>query len=74
LALEIDGYIHATGDQAEKDRRRDDWPKAQGVEVIRINASEVLKNIDNVMDHLSRGLSARSPSPLGGKRHDGEAE
>ena len=74
LALEIDGYVHPMGDRAEKDRRRDDWLKGQGVEVIRINASAVLKSIDDVMDHLSRGLSERSPSPLGGKRHDGEAE
>ncbi|OYW35211.1 MAG: hypothetical protein B7Z42_15300 [Brevundimonas sp. 12-68-7] len=42
LAIEIDGRVHETADNPEKDARRTAWLNVQGIEVVRIPATEVL--------------------------------
>ena len=46
LAIEVDGEAHSRGDRPERDVSRDDWLRAQGIQVMRIPAVEVLKNLD----------------------------
>ncbi len=48
LAIEIDGLVHTTGDRPERDEARDVWLAGQGIEVLRIPASDVMANPDEV--------------------------
>ncbi len=52
LAIEIDGQIHGLGDNPEHDIRRTDWLNAQGIEVIRFSAADVLKNADEIAESI----------------------
>ena len=52
LAIEIDGQIHDLGDNPEHDNRRTAWLNAQGIEVIRFSAADVLKNADEIADAI----------------------
>jgi very-short-patch-repair endonuclease len=49
LVIEIDGVSHDMGDRPERDRRRDMWPKGQGLRVIRFAASDVMKDLESVV-------------------------
>ena len=44
LAVEIDGMSHDLGDRPQRDANRDAWLKARGLTVMRIAASEVIRN------------------------------
>jgi len=59
LAIEVDGLVHGTADHPGRDARRDAWLAAQGIEVIRIPASDVLKDADEVAQGLWVLLEAR---------------
>lgn len=59
LAVEIDGIAHDMGDRPERDPRRDAWLRSQGIETLRIAASEVLKDADEVVDAIARVTLAR---------------
>jgi very-short-patch-repair endonuclease len=48
LAIEIDGLIHTTDDHPERDERRDEWLRGQGIDTYRIAASEVMADPDEV--------------------------
>ncbi len=74
LVIEVDGFAHDTGDRPERDDARDAWLRSQGLETMRILASEVLKDSVAVADSiLAMALSrlplhhpakaGRSPSP-----------
>ncbi|PZT85169.1 MAG: hypothetical protein DI637_12695 [Citromicrobium sp.] len=62
LAIEIDGISHDMGVNPERDRKRDAWLKEQGIDVIRIAASEVLRHPADVADGLAR-FCANQPPP-----------
>ncbi len=59
LAVEVDGIGHDMGDRPQRDLRRDAWLAAQGVTVMRIPASEVMRAIDDVVDAIVRTATAR---------------
>ena len=59
LAIEVDGEAHNYGDRPQRDLARDAWLLKQGVEVLRIPAAEVLKNLDGVMQAISSAVDAR---------------
>jgi very-short-patch-repair endonuclease len=69
LAVEVDGIGHDLGDRPQRDLRRDAWLRAQGVSVMRIPASQVMRVIDEVVDAIARAAMARieaepkAPSP-----------
>lgn len=67
LAVEVDGWMHGTGDEPDYDRRRDAWLYRQGVRVVRYAASEVLKNPDEVARcvMVMAGETTCCPSPSG---------
>ena len=76
LVVEVDGISHGMGDRATHDERRDNWLRAQGLRVLRIAASDVLADPDNVADGLGRlanamltSLRGRCPEGGGGSRH-----
>jgi very-short-patch-repair endonuclease len=74
LVIEIDGIAHDMGDNPERDRRRDAWLRSQGFDVVRIPASEVLRDPAQVAESLALVCSATPPptrlrratSPRGG--------
>ncbi len=59
LAVEVDGIGHDMGDRPQRDLRRDAWLSAQGVTVMRISASEVMRAFDDVVDAIVRTATAR---------------
>jgi very-short-patch-repair endonuclease len=54
LAIEIDGASHDMGNRPDRDFLRDTWLEQQGVTVIRIAATELTRNIDEVADAIVR--------------------
>jgi very-short-patch-repair endonuclease len=50
LAIEVDGATHWDDVAQAKDGARDRWLAAQGVEVIRIPASRIYRDLDGVVD------------------------
>jgi len=54
LAIEIDGIAHDMGDRPERDEVRDAYLRAEGIEVVRIPATDVLKSPEDVAEMLVR--------------------
>lgn len=52
LGIEIDGIAHDMSDHPERDTRRDDWLKEQGIAVLRISARDVLAAPETVAEML----------------------
>jgi very-short-patch-repair endonuclease len=65
LAVEIDGISHDMGDRPQRDLRRDALVQAQGVSVMRIPASQVMRAIDDVVDAIARAAIARIEAGAG---------
>jgi very-short-patch-repair endonuclease len=73
LAIEVDGAAHDLGDRPQRDERRTEWLKDQGIAVLRIPAKDVLRDPDEVADalirlcaeplHHSAALSGPPPQP-----------
>lgn len=54
VGIEIDGIVHDMGDQPDRDERRGDWLCDQGIELVRIPASDVLKSPEDIADAIVR--------------------
>ncbi|UUL84130.1 endonuclease domain-containing protein [Sphingomonas qomolangmaensis] len=52
LAIEVDGEAHNRGDRPVRDAARTEWLAAQGVEVLRFTATDVLKDLDAVVRQI----------------------
>jgi len=52
LVIEIDGVMHDCGTRPHRDTVRDAWFVTKGLTVIRIPASEVLKDVDGIADAI----------------------
>jgi very-short-patch-repair endonuclease len=63
LVIEIDGIAHDMGDNPERDRRRDAWLRSKGFEVVRIPATDVLRDPAEIADSLALFCSAEPPPP-----------
>ena len=61
LGIEVDGAAHDFGSRPQRDEDRSRWLLAQGIEVMRISAKEVLAHPDSVADALQRLCFSRSP-------------
>ena len=59
LAVEVDGIGHDMSDRPQRDLRRDAWLTGQGVTVMRISATEVMRAFDDVVDAIVRTATAR---------------
>jgi len=52
LVFEIDGASHGHGDQPDRDDRRDAFMQANGYEVMRIPAEDVLREPDEIVEGM----------------------
>ncbi len=59
LCIEIDGLIHGDPDQARHDERRDGWLKAQGIDVLRIPATDVRHDLEAVLTQIVHTAKSR---------------
>jgi very-short-patch-repair endonuclease len=74
IAIEGDGIAHDMGDRPSRDTRRDAKLREMGVEVVRIPAADVLRNVEESAEAIVRLCDDRPPpsalraatSPKGG--------
>jgi very-short-patch-repair endonuclease len=64
LAVEIDGTTHDHPDRARLDQRRAVWLETRGILTLRIAASEVLDNLDGVLEGLKARVGGAVSDPL----------
>ncbi len=62
LCVEVDGEAHDRGERPQRDARRDAWLAENGIETLRIPATEVLGNMDGVIALIH--ARARNGAPL----------
>ena len=63
LGIELDGMAHDMGDNPERDADKDAWLAAQGVEVVRIPAAEVMRDSTGVAEALVRMVLGKQNPP-----------
>ena len=61
LCIEIDGISHDMGDRPERDVRRDAWLKSEGIDTMRILATDVLKDPSTTADGIIAVALSRLP-------------
>ena len=61
LAVEIDGSDHDCADRPLRDQRRDAWLASQGIETLRVPASDVLMDCAQVAEGIVDYAVARLP-------------
>ncbi len=54
LVIEIDGDVHANEEQMVRDKEREDYLKALGLQIIRYSNGDVLTNLEGIMEDLFR--------------------
>ena len=54
VCIEIDGIAHDMGDRPARDTQREAWLRGEGVEVMRIAATEVLRSPENIAEAIVR--------------------
>jgi very-short-patch-repair endonuclease len=59
LVIEVDGSQHLESEHAEKDRERDAYMNSAGIQVLRFNSVEVLKETDAVVNVTARAIKTR---------------
>lgn len=52
LAVEVDGSTHSSEDARDRDEARDHWLARRGIDVLRIGAGEVYRNLGGVVDAI----------------------
>ena len=58
LVIEIDGVAHQSDERGRRDDKRDRWMQTEGLEILRIAASDVLADPGAVADGLYRLCNA----------------
>jgi very-short-patch-repair endonuclease len=66
MVIELDGGQHFEPEYIEKDKLRDEYLKSKGLNVLRFNNLDVLKNLSGVLDVIFREIEKVSeiPRPL----------
>ncbi|MBL0925897.1 MAG: DUF559 domain-containing protein [Sphingomonadaceae bacterium] len=59
LAIEIDGFVHGTGDRPERDAARDIWLAERRIDTLRISAADVLNNVEQAANAILATVEAR---------------
>jgi very-short-patch-repair endonuclease len=74
LVIEIDGEAHFQPDAERKDRKRENFLRAQGLEVLRFNNGSVMEDCDAVLTCMAEkmGCYREIKSPLPGPLPLGE--
>ena len=52
LVIEVDGEAHGMGDNPRRDIERDAWLRREGLRVLRIPASDVLRDLVSVVTQI----------------------
>ncbi len=52
LVIEVDGGQHYSDDMVNADRERDEYMRSLGLNVLRFTNTDVLKNIDGVVERI----------------------
>jgi very-short-patch-repair endonuclease len=65
LIIEVDGGQHS---QSVRDMRRDAWLSERGFRVLRYWNSDVLRNLDGVLDRIVEAVHADTPHPARASR------
>lgn len=68
LCIEIDGYSHGTGDQEARNERRDAWLALSNITVVRIAASDILRDAGAVAEWLLAMAAGRVEPPPSASR------
>ncbi len=63
LIVEVDGSQHLTGDQAEKDTKRDVFLASLGLKVLRFSSRDVLGETAAVLESIYRAIEERMEIP-----------
>jgi very-short-patch-repair endonuclease len=58
LVVEVDSRAH--DDRLEHDRTRDEWMRAEGIETLRVTASDIAKRPDDVLTHILNTVERRA--------------
>lgn len=58
LVVEIDGRFHQ-GERRERDRHRDEWMRARGLEVLRITPSDIATSLDGTLRMIESAARQR---------------
>lgn len=61
LVVEVDGRMHA-GNRLEQDQERDAWMRSRGVRVLRVQARDVMRNLEGVIVMIRRIAGEPPPS------------
>jgi very-short-patch-repair endonuclease len=73
LVLEIDGSPHDYGDRPERDHRRDRYMSERGFRIVRLVASDVMKNLDGALRFIVEQVTNPLHHPADGPPpHPGE--
>ena len=64
LAVEIDGEAHDRTDRPKHDLDRDVWLGAHGVRDLRIPATDVLTNLEGIIQHILAEATSTGVTPL----------
>ena len=59
VCIEVDGIAHNLGDNPLRDEQRDGWLNEQGIEVLRIPATDVLRSPQESAEALVRYCKGR---------------
>jgi len=49
LVIEVDGQSHSMGGNQQRDLRRDQWLRGQGLRVLRLNAADVVGDLESMV-------------------------
>lgn len=66
IGIEIDGIAHDMGDNPQRDIRRDAFMASMGIEIVRIPAADVLKDVDATAESIVRFCADRPPPSAAG--------
>jgi very-short-patch-repair endonuclease len=68
LVVEIDGGGHALERKSERDRERDRTLEREGIRVLRFWNTDVLQNLEGVLESILTAIGRPSPLPSPGGR------
>ena len=61
LVIEVDGSQHFADEMTEYDRIRDEYLSSLGLRVLRFTNTEVLTNIEGVVESIEKGIPLNPP-------------
>jgi very-short-patch-repair endonuclease len=59
LVIEVDGSQHLEGGNAKRDKDRDAYLAGLGIQVLRFNSREVLRDTDAVVEEIFQTMEKR---------------